>query len=316
MSQITNGSAALATGRAVSAHQHPSFDTRERQLIVTGVTALTPTITNFVFADPLGRMLTSYQPGSHLIIQAGATRNTYSLIGDGVNPRTYAISVLRRGGAGGSDWLHDNIYPGMSVTIEGPRSLFAPHTIETNSLLVAGGIGVTPILSHARAASRWGKTAEVVYTYRPGFGAHLHDLRSLAETGAITLYEAQNQRAAAELLKQRFADQPMGTHAYACGPISMLDTYLMLGTEAGWPKDRLHLERFEVAAQDPGAPFNATIASTGQRIAIPAGVSLLERLLESGVPVSSLCRQGVCGECRIPIRSGAIEHRDYVLSDT
>ncbi|TFB69580.1 oxidoreductase [Cryobacterium glaciale] len=302
-------------------HQHPSFDTGVRSLVVTAVLQLTAAIVHIVFEDPAGGMLAAYEPGSHLIVQAGPVRNTYSLVDDGVNPNRYAISVLRRNGtaesagSGGSAWLHENVRVGQRVEIEGPRSLFAPVTTERKALLVAGGIGVTPILSHARAAARWGRPAEVIYSYRPGSGAHLADLRALAATGAITLFEVHNRTDAAALLAERLATQPMGTHAYACGPPELVDSYLLLGEAAGWPPDRLHSERFEVPPQDPGLPFTAIIASTGARLAVPAGVSLLQTLLENGHDVANLCRQGVCGECRIPVRSGQIEHRDHVLSE-
>ena len=77
----------------------------------------------------------------------------------------------------------------------------------------------------------------------------------------------------------------------------------------------MHLERFTAPEQDPGEPFTVTLASSGATIEVPSGVSLLQRLLDNGVEVSNLCRQGVCGECRIPVRSGTIEHRDLVLTD-
>jgi ferredoxin-NADP reductase len=292
-----------------------SVATGVRELTVVAVERLTDRIVHFAFESPGGGVLSSYEPGSHLIVHAGDVRNTYSLVGDGVNPRRYEISVLRRGGGGGSDWLHDTVRPGMTLTVEGPRSLFAPHTSETKALLVAGGIGVTPILSHARAAARWKRAAEVVYVYRPGSGAHLGDLRALAETGAISLFETHNHTDAARLLAERLSAQPMGTHAYACGPVGLLDTYLELGRQAGWPSDRLHSERFEVPAQRPGVAFHAVVASTGTRIEVPAGVSLLDTLLEAGLTIPNLCRRGVCGECRIPVTAGVIEHRDYVLTD-
>ncbi|SEN89308.1 PDR/VanB family oxidoreductase [Cryobacterium luteum] len=305
-------------------HQHPSFDTGVRSLVVTAVRELTDAIVQIVLEDPAGGMLAAYEPGSHLIVQAGPVRNTYSLIDDGVNPHRYAISVLRRsapvpaGGSAessGSAWLHDYVQVGRRVEIEGPRSLFAPVTTERKALLIAGGIGVTPILSHTRAAARWGRPAEVIYSYRAGCGAHRDDLRALAASGAITLHEVHTRTDAAALLSERLAAQPMGTHAYACGPPAFVDRYLELGEAAGWPADRLHSERFEVPPQDAGLPFAAIIASTGARLAVPAGVSLLQTLLDNGHDVANLCRQGVCGECRIPVRSGQIEHRDYVLSE-
>lgn len=156
-----------------------------------------------------------------------------------------------------------------------------------------------------------------MYSYRPGCEAHLDDLRALAQQPNITLHEVSGGvEATAELLAERFRSQPLGTHAYACGPAALLETYTELAVQAGWPTARVHLERFSAPEQEPGDPFTVTLSSTGSQIDVPAGVSLLQRLLDSGVEVANLCRQGVCGECRIPpVRGGTIEHRDLVLSD-
>jgi ferredoxin-NADP reductase len=298
-----------------SRHLHPAYETGVRSLVVTGIHPLTPEITHFELADRDGGLLAPYRPGSHLIVTAGAKRNAYSLTGDGLNPTAYGISVMRRGDGGGSDWLHDTLALGDPLEVEGPRSMFAPVLGQRHALLVAGGIGVTPVLSHARAIARAGGTAEIVYSYRVGHAAHRDDLAALADAHRITLRDATTVEDTLDLLAERLADQPLGTHAYACGPIAMLDSYQRLAAEAGWPKARVHLERFAAPEQDPGSPFMATIASTGRIVEVPPGISLLQRLLDQGLAVPNLCRQGVCGECRIPVRSGSVEHRDLVLSE-
>lgn len=296
-------------------HLHHAFATHPRELTVLAAEAITPEVTHFTFADPAGRTLTSYEPGSHLIVRAGEKRNAYSLVGDGVNPRHYGISVLRHATGGGSEWLHANLEAGCTVQIEGPRSMFSADPTAKKLLLIAAGIGVTPVLSHARAAARWGTPAEVLYIYRPGTAAHLDDLRALAAGGHVELHEAHGRLAGLDLLHRRLRLQPLGTHAYACGPTAMLDSYRSIGLQAGWTEDRLHLERFEAPEQAPGDAFSATVASTGQRLRVQPGVSLLEMLLDAGHNVPNLCRQGVCGECRIPVRSGTVIHRDLVLGE-
>ncbi len=259
--------------------------------------------------------LTAYQPGSHLIVTAGEKRNAYSLVDDGINPTSYRISVLRRGEGGGSDWIHDHLTPGATLEVEGPRSMFPAILEQRHALLVAGGIGVTPILSHARARVRAGGSADIVYSYRPGHAAHLDELRELATAPGVSLHEVTTVEDTVAILGARFEAQPLGTHAYACGPVPMLETYVRLAARAGWPTARVHLERFSAPEQDPGAHFRAVVASTGDILDVPPGVSLLQRLLDGGYDVANLCRQGVCGECRIPVRAGVIEHRDFVLSD-
>lgn len=300
---------------APNAHQHAGYRTESRWLAVTEIADLTTDVRTVALTDVDGRPLAGYEPGSHLIVSAGPHRNAYSLLGDGVNPYRYEISVLRRGGARGSDWIHCHLEVGQQLLIEGPRSHFAPSHAQRHVLLVAGGIGITPILSHARAAVRWGRSAEVLYAHRPGPGAHGEELRAMADAGQLVLHEAISRAEMTRLLRRRLADQPLGTHAYACGPTGMLETYLELGSAIGWPVGRLHLEHFQAPAPAPGVEFTVTVASTGETLTVPAGVTLLDTLIAGGLQVPFLCRQGVCGECSIPVRGGEIEHRDHVLCD-
>ncbi|MFM9378646.1 PDR/VanB family oxidoreductase [Gordonia sp. VNK21] len=297
------------------AHEHPAYRTGARTMRVCQARALTATVTHFRFEAMNGGPLAPYAAGSHLIVSAGDHRNAYSLVDDGWFPQSYGISVLRRGEGGGSDWLHDHLAVGDLVEIEGPRSMFAPVTDQQHALLVAGGIGVTPILSHARAMRRNGVSAEILYSYRPGCAAHLEDLRALAADPSITLHEVTGAGATEDLLAGLFASQPLGTHAYACGPPGFLDVYTARAAEAGWPSARVHLERFTAPEQDAGEPFTARLTGTGEVIEVPSGVSLLDRLLERGIEVDHMCRRGVCGQCRIPVTSGRVEHRDLVLSE-
>ncbi|WP_420714015.1 PDR/VanB family oxidoreductase [Gordonia sp. SL306] len=300
---------------STSAHRHAGYATGVRAMRVVGVVPLTPSIRHYRLVPADGGPLTPYRPGSHLIVTAGDHRNAYSLVDDGMLPTSYGISVLRRGSGGGSAWLHDNVSEGDVLYAEGPRSMFAPIWDQRHALLVAGGIGITPILSHARSIARLGGTADVVYSYRSGSAAHLPDIRALAESSSVTLFEVTGTPDTQWLLADRLANQPLGTHAYACGPAALLEAYQSAARAAGWTSARVHLERFSAPDRSPGEPFQVTVTSTGAVIDVPSGVSLLQRLLDHGVTVANLCRQGVCGECRIGVRSGTIEHRDLVLDD-
>lgn len=297
-------------------HQHPGYALGVRPLRVVGLTALTDRILHVELADAAGAPLAPYQPGSHLVVAAGeGRRNAYSLTGDGFNPRSYEISVLRLDDRqGGSAWLHEHLAVGDTIEVEGPRSMFPPAHEQRHALLVAGGIGVTPVLSHARAVARDGGTATVLYSYRPGHEAHLEDLRALASE-RIRLVEATTVGQTRAALGVLLDDQPFGTHAYACGPAAMLDAYQEAAVLAGWPQGRVHAERFVAPELDPGEPFTATVASSGLGVDIPSGTSLLDGLLSAGVAVNHLCKQGVCGECRLPVAAAAaLLHRDFVLT--
>ncbi|MFW0794431.1 PDR/VanB family oxidoreductase [Gordonia sp. CPCC 205515] len=282
-------------------------------LVITSITEQTPAIRTFTVAAADGHELPAFIPGSHLVVHAGPHVNAYSLTNDGVRPTEYTISVLRiADGNGGSVWLHDVARVGDPITVGLPRSAFAPIARARKHLLIAGGIGVTPILSHARAARRWGRDIQLLYTFRPGHAAHMHDLVEL--TGRST--ELFTDRMTfAERLDVALTEQPVGTHLYTCGPAAMIDHVIGAAVAAGWPQSRIHHERFGIDALDAGDPFTVRLTESGRVVEVPSGTSLLESLEDNGIAVKNRCRQGVCGECRIPVTAGRPIHRDLYLSD-
>ncbi len=282
------------------------------QLRVVDVLQAAPDVRTVVLAALDGSRLPSFTPGSHLVLTCGQRRNAYSLTGPTIEPATYSISVLHhRTGRGGSAWVHAQLHPGAVVTASVPRSAFAPVLTARHHLLVAGGIGITAMLSHVRAALQWNRSFTLLYSYRPGHGAHVQELRRLCEQ---RLQEVHGRAATRRHLQEALAGQPLGTHVYTCGPSALIDTVQQCALAAGWPAERVHAERFAVDELPPGRPFTARLTSSGRAIDVPSGTSLLEALEAGGVAVPNRCRQGVCGECRLTVRSGRIEHRDLYLS--
>lgn len=282
-------------------------------LVVTDIVSAAPEIKTITLAAPGGERLPGFVAGSHLVVQAGERTNAYSLISDGTAPLGYTISVLRiADGNGGSRWMHDTLAVGDTIAVQPPRSAFAPLARAAKNLLIAGGIGVTPILSHLRSARRWGRDVQVLYTFREGHGAHVHDVVALSG-GAAELFTEQQEFC--DHLEAVLIDQPIGTHLYVCGPAPMIDHVIATATRRGWPASRIHLERFGADALDAGDPFTVALTESGLSIDVPSGTSLLEALEAAGIDVPNLCRQGVCGECRIPLCSGDPVHRDLYLSD-
>ncbi|QHG84115.1 PDR/VanB family oxidoreductase [Rhodococcus rhodochrous] len=289
----------------------------ELQLTVAETIALRPTVRHVRLVDPVGRPLPSFTPGSHIVVACGTgpggrpRRNSYSLTGPAFEPDHYAISVrLEESGRGGSQWVHD-LQVGDRVPVGTPRSAFAPILTARHHLLVAGGIGITPILSHIRAAVQWGRSFEVHYAFRDGDGAHLDELHDLCGPRLHTYTAREVFR---ERMGQALLEQPIGTHLYMCGPTGLVDDLCERAGRAGWPDARVHYERFGVGDLDPGEPFTAHLTRRGIDVAVDSGVSLLDALESRGVAVPNLCRQGVCGECRLPVTSGGIDHRDLYLS--
>ncbi|WP_431239694.1 PDR/VanB family oxidoreductase [Mycolicibacterium aichiense] len=258
-----------------------------------------------------GAPLPSFTPGSHVVIEHAGGANAYSLTGESAAPREYVVSVLEcPAGRGGSQWIHRELSVGDAVVVHPPRSAFAPVLRARRHLLIAAGIGITPMVSHLRSARCWGRDVRLLYVFRDGRGAYVDEIRTLTENASFFT----DRTAFLAELTAALAAQPFGTHAYLCGPSQFIDDVVAVATELGWPRGRIHVERFggELA---PGDPFEVELSSDGSTFTVESGVSLLESLTEHGYVIPNLCKQGVCGECRVPVRGGVVLHRDLYLTD-
>ncbi|BDY32773.1 PDR/VanB family oxidoreductase [Mycolicibacterium mageritense] len=286
------------------------------ELEVTDRRMQTKSIVSITFCDPSGATLPSYVAGSHLVVQYGDAANlranAYSLTGSGNNPSEYTISVLLvEDGGGGSLAMH-RLDVGDRVWVSRARSNFAPTANATHSLLVAAGIGITPMLSHARYAAEWGSSASMIYVYRRGEGAHVEEVRELL---GPALTECHDRGSFQKVLAEKLTTQRLGTHLYVCGPAAFMESVLGQARDLGWPESLLHSEHFGAGELDAGEPFAAILARSGTRLEVPAGVSLLEALEKQGKQISNMCRKGICGECTVPVLRGTPQHRDLYLSD-
>ncbi|WP_264005662.1 PDR/VanB family oxidoreductase [Mycolicibacterium sphagni] len=279
-------------------------------LEVVGVDDRVPGIRTLSLARTDRGVLPSFTPGSHVVIQYAGGANAYSLTGETTAPREYVVSVLEcPQGRGGSRWIHRDLTMGSLVVTHQPRSAFAPVQRATRHLLVAAGIGITPMVSHLRSARRWGRDVRLLYIHREGRGAYLDEIASLTDHASFFT----DRTAFLTELNPTLASQPFGTHVYVCGPSQFIDDVVAAAADAGWPPSRIHVEHFggDLA---PGDPFEVQLSRSGDTFTVGSGVSLLESLTARGHTVSSLCHHGVCGECRVPVRSGVVLHRDLYLS--
>jgi ferredoxin-NADP reductase len=269
----------------------------------------------FVAAD--GKPLPRWHPGAHIDIHlpSGLLRQ-YSLCGDPDITDSYRIAVRRiPDGGGGSIEVHDALSVGATVTTHGPRNAF-PLTVPgygsptRRFRFIAGGIGITPILSMLGLAKRLGVDWSMVYVGRTrdslpfvdevvGFGDRVL-IRTDDETGLPT---------AAELL----GDCPAGTAVYACGPAPMLTS--IRAELAGRDDVELHFERFAAPPVVDGKEFSVTVASTGVEVRVGADETLLAALNRSGVHTQYSCQQGFCGTCRTRVLAGTVDHRDTLLTE-
>ncbi|MGK2883016.1 MAG: PDR/VanB family oxidoreductase [Mycobacterium sp.] len=285
-------------------------------LVVRAIDDGIPGIRTLTLAAVGGAPLPSFTPGSHIVVECGAGQdfvaNAYSLTGDSLAPLDYTISVLKcPGGSGGSRWIHHELAVGDSVVARPPRSAFPPVLRAKRHLMIGAGIGITPLVSHLRSARRWAREVRLLYVHRDGRGAYVDEIKALTDYARIFTDRAAF---AAELVPE-LAGQPFGTHMYVCGPTDFMDSVTAAAVALGWPQSRIHLERFGIDALDSGEPFEVVLTETGEEFVVDSGVSLLAALEARGYAVPNMCRQGVCGECRLTVADGEILHRDLFLTD-
>ncbi len=281
------------------------------RLEVVAVDDGVPGIRTLTLARTDRAVLPSFTPGSHVVIEYPGGANAYSLTGETAAPREYVVSVRDcPDGRGGSRWIHRDLAVGATVVVHPPRSAFAPVLRARKHLLIAAGIGITPMITHLRSARRWDREVALLYIHRDGRGAYVDEIKALTDhAGFFT-----DRAAFRAELSPTLATQPFGTHVFICGPGPFIDDVVAAAIDAGWPASRIHVEHFG-AELAPGEPFEVDLARSATAFTVNSGESLLDALESHGHAVPSMCRQGVCGECRVPVRAGAVLHRDLYLSE-
>jgi ferredoxin-NADP reductase len=275
---------------------------------------LTDRVTEFRLVPATG-VLPEWTPGSHLDVHVptpdGRTLvRQYSLCSDPADLSGYTVAVDRAADSrGGSTALHDLAVPGTQLQISEPRNHF-PLTRALNYVLVAGGIGVTPLVALAARVARSGRPWRMLCLSRTaGTMPYLPELRS-AYGAAVTFHGS----AAGRLdLAGALADLPRGTAVYVCGPGTLADD--VATAVAGQPAVDVFTEQF-TAPETSGTntSFDVSLASTGDTVTVPPDASVLQVLEAHGTPVASSCREGMCGTCEVDVVSGEVDHRDSVLT--
>ena len=274
-----------------------------------------------------GGALPGFTAGSHLRVLAtlpdGSTDwRHYSLIhfstepGATSAPREYVISVRREDdGRGGSRFMHERVQAGDVLEIEPPKNEFALRALDSCAVLIAGGIGITPITSMAAQRMAEGRPVRLHYAGRsrslmafvPELQALLGDrlkLHADDEAGAPLDVDAVLDGCAPE-------DQ-----IYVCGPKVMLDTVLAKTQARGWTHERVHFELFTTPVVEAGdRPIEVVLAQSGKTLTVPANQTILDCLIEHGCDPLFDCKRGECGVCSTPVIEGEVDHRDYFLSD-
>lgn len=290
---------------------------REFPVRVTEAETLTPTIKRLRFASLDGEALPPYSAGSHTVLslRAGSRtiRNPYSLLAATMGGGAYEVAVLRTPQSrGGSAFVHEAVQAGTELALSAPVNLFPVNRLARRHVLVAGGIGITPIMAMAEEMAAANAPFELHYAMRDEAGGAFAADLARRHGDKVRLYLSRRQeRIAVHAILEH---QPLGTHLYVCGPERMIDGVLGDAREAGWPAESLHAERFLAPAG--GEPFTVRLRRSGLTAHVGEHQSLLEAIEAAGVDAPYLCRGGACGQCGTDVLAvdGELLHEDHYLS--
>lgn len=274
-----------------------------------------------------GAPLPGYTAGAHIGVHVqlpdgSSDWRQYSLINFAPRPDAterpleYVIAIRREAtGRGGSKFMHEQLQLGASIEVTQPRNEFPLRHLESTAVLVAGGIGVTPLVSMAAARIAERKPVRMVYAGRRADQmAFVGDLRELL---GEYLHVHEDEKAGSPLDLEGLLDS-CGAHdqRYVCGPKAMLDAVLAKTQVRGWTRERAQFEVFNAATtSNEDRAFEIVLAQTDKTLTVAADKTILQCLIENGLDPLYDCVRGECGVCAVTVIEGEIDHRDYVLSD-
>lgn len=260
-----------------------------------------------------------FEAGAHidLHLSNGLVRS-YSLTNPEEAPYRYIVAVLNdRNSRGGSRYVHEQLRVGTVLPVSAPRNLFrldeaAPHTV-----LLAGGIGITPVYAMFQRLAALGRTADMVVCARNRRqAAFLTELQALQSAGRRVHLHLDEEMGGPPDLKALLGAHSRDTHFYCCGPQPMLQAFEQTCVALDFPN--VHIERFAAAPLAPLGPdvksYVVELRRCGRTLEVSSQRSLLDTLLDADVDVSHGCREGICGACETPVLEGEVEHRDSILT--
>lgn len=266
-----------------------------------------------------GGALPAFTAGAHVDVHLpGGLCRQYSLTNGPARADRYCLGVgLAPHSRGGSRQVHERLRTGDRLQVSAPRSLFGLASDAPEHVFIAGGIGITPILSMIEACQAAGQRWRLLYCVRSRARA-AYLWRLAAHHDRVQLHVDEEQDAlpdAAGFLRAI----PRTAHVYCCGPAPLMDAVGREAATAGLPPHAVHFERFSADGKPANAAadgaFRVTLRRQGASFVVPAGRSILETLEENGIALPCSCREGLCRTCETPLLAGRADHRDFVLTE-
>lgn len=266
---------------------------------------------------PSGESLPPFEAGAHVdIVVKNGERRSYSIANDPREKNRYLLGVLReRAGRGGSAWIHENINKGDTIQVAAPINNFKLVDDAGEYILIAGGIGITPILAMGYALRARNAKCTLHYCTRsPEKTPFMAEVKDVFGNNVVFHHDGGDPSKGIKL-NSVLAVRPEGAHLYVCGPGGLMKAALAAASH--WPDGVVHREYFAPVTFDRGwvdEEFEISLARQKKILTVPVGKSILQVVREAGVAVDSSCEDGLCGACRTVLLGGRAEHRDSVLS--
>ena len=276
-------------------------------------------IATFELANVEDRALPAFSAGSHIDVHLpnGLTRQ-YSLCNNPNESHRYLIGVLRDPASrGGSQAMHDEVNEGHVLHISSPKNHFPLAPEAAHSVLLAGGIGVTPILCMAERLASTGASFEMHYCTRsPERTAFRKRIAASSFASKVQFHFDDGLPEQKLQLQELLAPIAPGTHLYVCGPQGFMDWLLGSARSAGWSETQVHSEFFgaDVAKSENDASFEVKLASSGKVVTVAKDQTVVQALAAIGLEIATSCEQGVCGTCLTRVLEGEPDHRDKYLT--
>lgn len=273
-------------------------------------------INSYELVLPAGGDLPSFTAGSHidLHLKNGMIRS-YSLVNDQSERHRYVVAVNKDAfGRGGSSFVHNIIKAGDIVAVSAPRNNFPLREDAECSLLIAGGIGITPLMSMIRRLDALSRPWRLFYAARTRrAAAFLDEFDAIGPNALLNLHFDDEHGGRPLDLAAIVGNAPANTHLYCCGPVRMLEAFEK--ATAGRPSGHVHVEYFQ-ARQAPAVDggFEIRLARSKRTVAVEPGKTILDAVLDAGIMANYSCSEGVCGTCETRVVEGIPDHRDQFLS--
>lgn len=291
------------------------------QLQVRAIRLQAQGICSYELADPQGDPLPAFEAGAHADVHLpGGLVRSYSLAGDPQDRSCWLLGVLKEPqGQGGSRALHEKVRVGDVLRVGPVRNAFPLAAAARHTILLGGGIGVTPLKAMAHVLSALGESFELHYCARtPAHAAFVSELRAIVPAGRLHLHFDGGDPARGLDIQALLKDHNAGTHVYFCGP----GGFMQACEEAcsHWPPEAVHSEHFKApqapVPDTPDGGFEVRLVRSGATIQVGPDQTIVRAIELSGRRVPTSCLSGLCGACKVGYVDGEVDHRDYILDES